>query len=907
MNQNQAKEKIKELVEKYNVLSESERNKYNEEETKNYFIRPLFEALGWDFAKSNEVAMERGSVGKRADYEFKLNGIPKVYLEAKSIRTDLNLEQHARQAINYAWNKGVTWAVLTDFESIKVFNAQGQSKLLADKLVFEIPVAKYLTDERLWLLSKESFLEGGLDQYAEKYAKKIKKQTVNESLFGDLRVAREHLTESFGMWNKEVDKETLDEGVQKILDRLVFVRVLEDRGLEPPILKQMIHEREAKGTNVQLFDLLIKKFRELDEYYNSNLFSPHACEKWVEYDDKLKKVILLLYGGGTYEYDFKQIPADVLGGVYESYLSYIAQKLIEVDKEGKSGKLLKVEDKKEMKEKSRKKRKEQGIYYTPKFIVDYIVKNTLGEKLKEVKTVNELKKIKVLDPACGSGSFLTVALETINEKYKEFNSPGDQTTKTTILLENIYGVDLDAQAVELAHLNLLIDALDTRAKLPKLAKNIKNGNSLISGAEEELKKYFGDSWRNKKPFDWKDEFSDVFKQGGFDVIIGNPPWGANIDSDVKYFEEKYPNSTKSYKDIYKIFIDKSLSLLKSGGVLGFIVPNTFLYQPRYEDIKKVVNKYENFVINLGEKIFHNVQLPSCILIVIKQKGTNKFVADLTREKRELLASKIWKAGSGSPQDKAVIKDTGVTFDEVFLLKDAGINYQAVSVGKGAKGSSKLSEQLFYEGKQESKEDMEYWKGSHINRYFIQDSTGYFVRTNYQNFKQANEQVILNKNFFVLSPKIIWRQTASSIIATIDVKGIWWGRSIIGAILSEKYKNSVDIYYALVIFNSKYINYLYHQKVLETGKVFPQVKLKYLRDLPFVIGNKKQQKLLLDLAKKMIDLNKQFHSTPKNSEKYNSLKSEIEKTDKHIDQLVYKLYGLTPKEVKIVEGEMERKK
>lgn len=382
----------------------------------------------------------------------------------------------------------------------------------------------------------------------------------------------------------------------------------------------------------------------------------------------------------------------MLGGVYESYLSYIAQNPIEVDIGGKSGKLLKVEDKKELKQKSRKKRKEQGIYYTPKFIVDYIVKNTLGEKLKGIKTVGELKELKVLDPACGSGSFLTEALETINNKYKEFGASGGQSIKTNILLENIYGVDLDGQAVELARLNLLLDALDTKAKLPNLAKNIKNGNSLISGTENELKKYFGENWRDKKPFNWQEEFPEVLRQGGFDVIVGNPPWGANIDKDVEYLEEKYPDSTKFYKDIYKIFIDKSLSLLKSGGMLGFIVPNTFLYQPRYEDIKEVVNKYENFVINLGERIFHNVQLPSCVLVVVKQQGTNKYVKDLTRDKRELLVSRIYEAGAAPV--KAIIKDTGITFDEVFLLKDAGVQYASVGAGKSGKGKSDLPQRIF---------------------------------------------------------------------------------------------------------------------------------------------------------------------------------------------------------------------
>ncbi|MEA3463663.1 MAG: N-6 DNA methylase, partial [Patescibacteria group bacterium] len=692
----EAKEKIKKLVERYKKLSEKEIKKdYNEERTKNVFIQPLFEALGWDF--QDDVWPEKEAVQGRADYAFMLGGLTKFFVEAKPLRVDLDIETHAKQAINYSWNKGVTWAVLTDFEGIKIFNAQAQSKLLIDKLIFEIPYSEYISDfDRLWLLSKESFEKNALDQYAIKHGKKIKKLTVNEKLYSDLKKAREILTESFKTWNENVDKETLDEGVQRILDRLVFIRVLEDRGLEDATLKPMIREWEAGGKKEQLFQLMIKKFRELDDIYNSSLFREHACERWEEYDDKIITAINMLYGSNVYEYDFSKIPADILGGVYESYLGYIAQNPIEIDKAGKSGKLLKTEGKKEIKTKSRKKRKEQGIYYTPKFIVDYIVQNTLGKKLEEVKNMHELKKIKVLDPACGSGSFLTKALQTINDKYIDFNNPGKQETKSEILMSNIYGVDLDPQAIELAKLNLLIEALDKKAKLPDLTGNVRVGNSLISRSEKELKKYFGKDWRDKKAFNWEEEFSfcHSLEKGnpGFDVVIGNPPWGANIDEELKYLGDKYPDSTQAHKDIYKIFIDKSISLLKLSGLLGFIVPNTFLYQPRYKDIRKVINQYENFVINLGERIFSNVQLPACILILKNKKGKNKFVADLTQDDRASLSTKIFLIDSKKEQQindfkKSIIKDTELKFDDVFLLKDAGVQYASTGAGKAGKGKS----------------------------------------------------------------------------------------------------------------------------------------------------------------------------------------------------------------------------
>ena len=622
MDKQQIKEKIKELITRYEKLSDSEIRKYNEQQTKDHFIRPLFEALGWNF--QDDVWSETDVHGKRVDYAFLIGGITKFFIEAKSLKTDLDLETHAKQAINYAWNKGVSWAVLTDFESVKVFNAMADSRNLLDKLVFEISHKDFISDfERLGMLSKESFQKNVLEEYAVKHGKKLKKLTVDEKLYNDLREARKELTEGFSVWNKGIDKEVLEEGVQRIIERLMFIRVLEDKELEDSVLIPILREWE-KNKNIQLFSKLIVKFRELDDIYNSNLFEEHACEKWEEYSVKWDKIFPLLYGSSVYGYDFKVIPADILGGVYESYLSYIAQNPIEIDKKGKDGKLFEVESKKDIKVKSRKKRKEQGIYYTPKFIVDYIVKNTLGEKLKEAKSVNDLKQIKVLDPACGSGSFLTRALEAINDKYKDFGNPGNQYTKTEILMSNIYGVDLDPQAVEFAKLNLLIDALDKKAKLPDLTGNIRVGNSLISGNEDELKKYFGSNYRDKKPFNWEEEFSGVFAlfnkggAGGFDVIIGNPPWGANIDKDAEYLGEKYPNSTQKHKDIYKIFIDKAISLLKEDGMLGFIIPNTFLYQPRYEDIKEIINRYENYVINLGEKIFKNVQLPSCVLILKKK-------------------------------------------------------------------------------------------------------------------------------------------------------------------------------------------------------------------------------------------------------------------------------------------------
>lgn len=746
MTQAEVRVKLKDLVARYeSVKAAGKLGKYSEEDTKTNFIMPLFKILGWDFTARDEVTAEEQISGDRVDYGFYLNGFTKFYLEAKKFSADLHKEEFAKQAIRYSWNKGVTWALLTDFESVIVFNALSPEKSLYGKKYFEIPYTEYLTRfDQLWLLSKEAFSKNLLDTEAEQHGKKVQKILVTEKLARDLNECRRLLTNGFRIWNKEVKPELIDEGVQKLIDRLVFIRVAEDRHIEPTTLIPLLHEWNASGKagETSLYQTMIKKFRELDKIYNSNLFSDHPFELWEEYSGATERVIKILYGEkGYFEYDFSVIPADVLGSVYEGYLGYKLQQS-------------KTEGNKDLLSKDSRKRKEQGIYYTPKFIVDYIVGHTLGPVLDKCKTINDLQKIKVLDPACGSGSFLVAAFQAIVKKYEEFNQePADAFIKIQILENNIYGVDLDEQAVELARLNLLLNTFDSKLKLPNLGNNIKNGNSLISDTGDELRKYFGKDYRDKKPFNWEEEFRAVFEHGGFDCVIGNPPWGANIDKEAEYLAFKYPESTKAHKDTYKIFIDLALAKLKSAGQLGYVVPNTFLYQPRYSDIKNLLDKFNYLVVNLGERIFGNVELPCCILIVEKEKGTNHIVLDLMKVDRAELPGAILNLTSESVTATSaavsrIVKNTGLTFDDVFLMKDAGINYQAVKVGKGQKGQSTLGKQLFYEGVKDKAVDVEYWKGSNITRYYIESKTDQYVRTNYKEFKKENERVILNADFFL---------------------------------------------------------------------------------------------------------------------------------------------------------------
>ena len=300
-----------------------------------------------------------------------------------------------------------------------------------------------------------------------------------------------------------------------------------------------------------------------------------------------------------------------------------------------------------------------------------------------------------------------------------------------------------------------------------------------------------------------------------------------------------------------------------------------------------------------------MQLPSCILILQKDKGTNLFVADLTQTDRVLLSSELSEinrttGGAAAQAKSGIVKDTGLTFGDVFYLKDAGVQYASVGAGKAGKGKSDLPERIFSD-KKDKIFDIPFYTGSNIERggWYINDNIKSWFRSSYKKIIKQGEWVHFTKDVFESEKKIIWRQTADTIHAALMNFSAYFGKTIHAGLIKEEYQDKISFEYALAIFNSRYIRFAYQQKVKEVGKVFPQVKLRYLKPLPFVIGNKAQQKKLSDLAKQMIELQKEFHGAIENSEKWKKLKIEIERTDSKIDEEIYKLYGLTDEEITIV--------
>ena len=909
--QKEAKEKIKKLIEKYEEAKTSGRLKlYSEEETKKGFIEPLFEILGWDISNKKEVSLEESISSQRVDYGFYLNDRIKFYLEAKKFSVDLYSEDCANQAVRYSFNKGAVWAVLTNFETLIIFNAQDIERKLTDKKLLTIHYNEYADKfDKLWLLSKEAFEKDSLDKYGEEVGKKIEKVPISSLLYKDLQQCREILIKDLSQWNKNISSDDLDEGVQKILDRLLFIRVAEDRGVEPATLIPMAREYYSrKDQKETLYQTMIEKFRELDAFYNSNLFSKHPFEDWEEFSGATAKVINILYGkDGYYEYDFKAMPSDVLGAVYENYLSHRLSK-------SKKGTTV---------SKDAGKRKEQGIYYTPSYIVDYIVKNALGPVLDKCRSIRDIKKIKVLDPACGSGSFLVKAVDIIADKYKGFGYKDEELLKRQIIDENIYGVDLDTQAVEITRLNLLINALSERTKFSPL-KNIKNGNSLT--------------------FDWREEFSEVFKQGGFDVVIGNPPYIKEFVS-KDAFDELHSNPYYQGKmDIWTMFACMSIDLLKENGLLGFIAPNNWVTNAGASIFRSKILKdgeLKSFIDFVDYKVFEKAGIQTMIFVFEKKHPNKKYlvnylkITDKNIAEDKLIANIFGKKTKIDIESEKLLgknitfesSDVGLILDKIQARKNFELTKKEVGQGIVSAPDKYFLEDNIDEYTDKEKNYLKkYYTSSY--KYHAGASNGWLFYMSANNFdpkkidefsnikkhfepfkKQLTEARVKygtpdkpyfflhrerEERFFIKGPKIVCG-VRTKYPGFFYTENEYYGSRALNFIKTDR----VNLKYLTGILNSKISYFWLKNKGKQLGDLL-QIDKGPLLEIPLCVRDKNQQKQIIVLVDKMLKLNKELQKVTENSEKWNSMKSEIEKTDKKIDQEVYKMYGLTEEEIKKIE-------
>jgi len=888
-NKENAKQQIVGLIEKYNKVKEENRvNGYTEEMTKKDFILPLFRILGWNVEDSREVTAEENVSKKRVDYGFRINGILKFFLEAKSLKENLDNPDFIKQAINYSWLKGCTWAVLTNFEIIKIFNAEWKTSDPFQSHLKTISYQEFLDRfDELWLLSKESFEQGLLDKEAEKWGKRTKRISVDKQLLADFTRFRELLSKSITKLNqnKNITEEELDESVQRILDRLIFIRNCEDRGYEEKTLLSNLRGWESEGKG-QLIKGLREVFSYFDKHYDSKIFATNLCDS-LEIDNVvLHEIIEGLYytKDKSASYDFSAIEADVLGNIYEQYLGHILKK------SEKRAKLVE----------SHVHRKKQGIYYTPTYIVNYIVSNTLGELLKNKKVDPE--KIRVLDPACGSGSFLLKAFDILNEYYKEYyknysqtqlDTTGTGTTysrKLKTLQNNIFGVDLDKQAVEIAQLNLLLKVAEKGQRLPLLQENIKCGNSLIDDpmvAED-------------KAFKWEEEFKEITKEGGFDIIIGNPPYGAELKPvEKKYLHKKYLLN-KGRLDTSLLFIERSLGLLKEGGFLGFIVPVRWLVGTYAKELRRFILKSTTIrnIVYFPSHVFEEAAIDTVIIIIQKGKRKQTTVVNFVKELpfKNLSEIKFQQDEWNKGEFEFYIfldKNSKAILDHIELVKTSLKNmckgFLGIQAYKKASDRDVFGEFISATPAHGFEPEL---SGEHINRYSINWRGNLYIKYSKKLYNAKGSQ-------FFKQPKIVIRRILKDrIIAALDSDGYYTSDMVYNLIPIRK---DINLKFILAILNSKLISFYYTKKNYDLSVTFPKLRVNAFQKIPIPLLSEPQQQPFILLVDKILSLNKRFNEIgDKKTDERAKIEEEIEKTDAEIDELVYKIYGITEKEKKIIE-------
>ncbi len=609
---------IEKLVLKFKNTSARDRKAMNEHATRQGFILPMFRALGWDIDNINEVSPEEKVSRGFVDFSFRLGGVPRYFLETKRADEDLNSPQWVRQTIDYAWTKSVTWALLSDFEGLIVFNAEAKTENPFQARFLDFTLDTYLSKfEQLWWLSHEQTALNRLDTEADKFGRINKRLPVSQELFTDLKRWRQMLFNDIKIYHPLFSDGDIDNAVLHLLNRLIFIRTAEDRQVEANRLQALVREVKEKKQTRNLAAELSKLFRELDGIYNSELFAPHFSEGLDITPATLEDVIEGLYAKNFVRYNFNALEADVLGTVYEQYLgAVVADKSEEVIQPSKGAQQASLIPEGMTVQERRTKRKSQGIYYTPSFITKYIVQQTVGKYLEE-NGYNPSKPPRILDMACGSGSFLIEAFDTVDDfvaklRHQNYDASKiaeffDRARQVEVLTNCIFGVDKDKQALEVARLNLLLRALHSREKLPML-NNFHLGDSL-------------------KPETWEIGFPEVMKDGGFDIIIGNPPY-VRIQTlnkiDVEYFNQNFKSATGNY-DIYALFTEKSVSLLKESGIHGFIMPHKFFQASYGEGLRKLLseNQFVEKIVDFKSfQVFDNATTYTCLLFLKKKQNSS---------------------------------------------------------------------------------------------------------------------------------------------------------------------------------------------------------------------------------------------------------------------------------------------
>ena len=959
-------------------------NVYKEEEAKVEFINPMMEALGWDVHNKQglgpnfkEVIFEESlAVGKETrapDYSFRLGGQLIYYLEAKKPSVNIKDDRSpAYQARRYGWSAKIPIVILTDFEEFAIYETTSKPKeheRASTNRVLFYTYDEYVDkwDEIYSLFSKEAVQKELFQKFVDDNTSKTKRgtQSIDDEFLKDIEKWRLLLARNIALRNKDLTLPELNLAVQLIIDRIVFFRMAEDRGIE----RYQTLYKLAESENI--YEQLCEVFKKADLKYNSGLFHFSFTPDYSEFVDNItlhlniddgvfKEIFADLYYPKS-PYEFSVISPEILGNIYENFLGSVIRLT--------PSHQAKVEEKPEV-------QKAGGVYYTPQYVADYIVDYTVG-KLVKGKTPKQISKIKILDPSCGSGSFLLRAYQKLLDYHLEYytrlkKAPKDVfyfgkdnqprltiREKKRILINNIYGVDIDVNAVEVTKLSLLLKVLEDENKdvleqqqklyqekvLPNLSNNIKCGSSLIESDILEKHDLEWDVITKINPFDWKLEFPHIFgDNGGFDAIIGNPPWGALFtELELEYLKEKNSEIVDRMINSFLYFIYTFSKMLSKDGLFGMIVPDVIFYQKSYKLLRRYL--LDNFsilnLLNMGLGVFKGVNQPSAILIFKNNINirsnivvgnfngySNKSVVIFNDSNFTNYNQKLLDTVPGNLFITDDINNYNILekIESCYTLKIEDI----LDEDKMQRGASPDFKQAFMIDEDiVSEYDLEkshvkraIFGGSQIKQHYIDyDGTYLIYTTKKDNFsqmpnicryiKQFKDNITCKEVKNKKHPLYSLHRPRKEKIFVKDIKlvGVITSDKLIVAVDEEKFyatdgvyifgtKSNFNPYFVSAILNSKLYTFIYRLYSLENGRILPQVKPAIVKKMPFPQIQLQEQEELINLSIKIRDLYLELKNM-KTPTEIRLIHKQIDVIDEKINNMVYDLFKLSSKDKKII--------
>lgn len=1009
INLNDYFEKRKILNNWINSLEKGILSKSKEEEFQGEFLNDIFSLILGAVNKSSgndEWNLQRESKtridGQKADGVigfFDVNGKDDVRAVIELKGPTISLDQRQKrsgdtrtpveQAFNYApkYGKNCQWVIVSNYKEIRLYRSN-------DMTEYEVFFLENLKDDLefqkfIYILSFEALVgtankKAKALELSEEYQKN--QIEIEKKFYNEYRNIRLHIFENMKENNPETDENTLLEKVQKLLDRFLFICFCEDKGLlEKDFFNTILKKGKDFGSIFDIFKVFCNWInlgnpKENISHFNGGLFKNDDVLNSLNIDNKvfeeLKKI-------SDYDFD-SDLNVNILGHIFEQSISDIEEL-----KKSISG---------EEFDQKKSKRKKDGIFYTPQYITKYIVensiKNWLDDKRKELgeedlPTLNEkdyifdiakknytknyrkhiefwqqyreaVRNIKIIDPACGSGAFLITAFEFLlnynkylDDKIFDLVGTSDLFSDRTkeILQNNIFGVDLNKESVEITKLSLWLKTADKNKTLASLENNIKCGNSLIDDPE-----IAGDL-----AFNWEKEFPEIFANGGFDIVVGNPPYGVNFDDKTKKYLLEFDKLVPDY-EIYIYFISLYRKILKNNGYLSYIFPNTFLstlFGKKYREnlfntitVKEIIDlSNDNTFVDASVRTiifsFKNILENSDIKFLKTRDKTfysfKDYLKNEVMENIENIASLFFQ----NKKEKEIISKikNNQKLADFFEVSQGLIPYDKYR----GHDEYTIKNRIWHSNVKKDETYKKELKGEDVKQYLLNWNNELWI--SYGEWLAAPRE----RKFFVNKRILIREITKDKLFACYTEEEFYNTPSLIN-VINEK--DILELKYILTIINSKLLGWYHNKTSPKANKgLFPKILVNDVRNLPLVNIPLEKQQPFIEKADKMLSLNRELQdlsqkfqrmllrkfdleklstklqewylldfsdfikelkrlkvklSLSQESEweeyfleeksKAIAVDSEIKNTDKEIDYMVYRLYDLTDEEIKIIEEE-----